>query len=34
MTIDRSVHTPAGDRILLAFAGVGALQRRPRLLAL
>jgi hypothetical protein len=33
MTIDRSVHTPAGDRILLAFAGFGATARRRRLLA-
>jgi hypothetical protein len=33
MTINRSVHTPAGDPIVLAFAGPGALVRRRRLLA-
>jgi hypothetical protein len=33
MTINVSRRTPAGDRILLAFAGFGA-QRRPRSLAI
>jgi hypothetical protein len=31
MTIDRSVHTPAGDRFLLALAGFGAPRRRQLL---
>jgi hypothetical protein len=33
MTIDRSVRMPAGDPIVLAFAGFGATVRRRRLLA-
>jgi hypothetical protein len=33
MTIDRSVQMPAGDPIVLAFAGFGASARRRRLLA-